>query len=353
MSMCVHVYYVYSWMERMPEIVPLRSCPANASSQSTSHRLGNLLSAWWFSAQPHPGNFNELESQAAGGGEGAQFELLRMKQRGGSLGALVAHSSGKRRQVSALSSSCLIEMQRVWLKEENVAQTLFTSAHQIYITELLIACNGAVMELFGNDIRRQLRRYSQRLDRHAHKASATASATATHAASPCVVHFRLGDMLTIAGGNRSAINPRSVAAAVATFDPPPSMVEIMDGGIEWVSASASEERSASRVTWLSQVMLGRLVGALREALPSSTRIVGPIRRSAEEDFFVMASAPRLVLAGGSFGLAAALAGRVGHQEVRSPACGHHLDLLRTARQPHERPLRHGWSEYVFNMVVIR
>ena len=57
----------------------------------------------------------------------------------------------------------------------------------------------------------------------------------------------------------------------------------------------------------------------------------------------------VVLAGGSFGLAAAAAGVPG-QQVRSPAAEHQLDLVHSPTPPMPTPLRPGWHEYEYRLV---
>ena len=54
-----------------------------------------------------------------------------------------------------------------------------------------------------------------------------------------------GAVLSLAGGNYSGISPRSVARAVASFAPPSDVVEVVDGGVEWLSASSMDLSLAS------------------------------------------------------------------------------------------------------------
>ena len=165
----------------------------------------------------------------------------------------------------------------------------------------------------------------------------------------CLVHYRVGDMLSLMGNTTfSAIDPRSVAAAVASFRPLPTAVEVVGGGVDWLSPS-SVDQSPSSVASRSRRALGALLQALRDALPPTTRIGGPPDRPADDDFWRLAQSPMLVLGAGSFGLAAALAGRPG-QQVRSPACGHLLDVVNTRRAPRHERWRPGWREYAFDVV---
>ena len=49
----------------------------------------------------------------------------------------------------------------------------------------------------------------------------------------CVVHYRVGDMLSLHVNGGMIINPAAVAAAAASFAPAPTSVEILDGGVGW------------------------------------------------------------------------------------------------------------------------
>lgn len=155
-------------------------------------------------------------------------------------------------------------------------------------------------------------------------------------------------MLSLTGGNFTAISPQSVAAAVAAISPRPTFVEVASGGGNWLSPSSMDQSIAS-VQARSRRVLDELLDALRRALPPTTRVRGPTPRPPDVDFWRMADAPCLVLAGGSFGLAAAIAGRAG-QIVRSPAAEHHLDLIRTRRPSGKRALVHArWLEYEYDV----
>ena len=98
-------------------------------------------------------------------------------------------------------------------------------------------------------------------------------------------------------------------------------------------------------------VLFNLSRALRTALPS-TRILPSTLRAADGDFFSLTEADYVVVAGGSFGLLGAMAGKPG-QQVRSPACDHHLDVAGSRRAPSPKPLRNGWLEYPYDLVRTR
>lgn len=208
----------------------------------------------------------------------------------------------------------------------------------------------------GADLRRELerarRRFGPLFGELAQSPRPQPSVPGQH--GHCIVHYRVGDYLTLAGANQSAISPYSVASAVASFSPLPVTVELLGGGIDWLSPSSTDQSVASVVS-RSRSWLHQLRHAIRALLPPSTRLLGPSPRPADVDFVRMADAELLVLAGGSFGLAAALAGRRG-QQVRLPAADHQLDVFRTRRAPRaaDKGARwpDGWREYSFELVPI-
>lgn len=115
---------------------------------------------------------------------------------------------------------------------------------------------------------------------------------------------------------------------------------------------SSTDLSPTSVRDRSLEALANLSHALRKRLPDA-RLQSSTRRSADEDFFVLAHAPLAVIAGGSFGLTAVAAGAPG-QQVRLPACDSHLDVVHSRRRPSAAPaLRSGWREYAYELVAAR
>jgi hypothetical protein len=382
----------------LPHAYAHQRCPANRTLSSTletstsgsSYRLGNLVSAWWFSRQRWPDAwFTEVEAKSAGGGEHSQLNFLRGRQNcgGACFGAWLAGPAAGMSTVTALSTKCLRDIEERWI-DERIMHQFFITPHLIYSSDIMFtACGGAVVRTFGADLRRMLNLYLRTPWAFASlRTSGMREGRETSSASPalCAVHYRVGDYLSLRGGNRSAISPRSVAAAVASFNPPPKIIVLMDGGVEWLSTS-SDDPSAASVTARSRRMIQRLREALFATVVAGTRIVGPQRGSPDEDFVQLVHAPMLVIAGGSFGLAAAVAGTGArrdtpmlgsqrsalnrHQEhraqqVRLPACGHHLDVFSTSRhalgRDRERDadagttatLPQGWLEYEYSLVSV-
>ena len=352
----------------------------------SSHRIGNLVSAWWFSAQlaALDGWFQELELRTPGGGEAGSLARLSVEQcprTRSCFGARLAAATSPQ----LLNLTCRAALKGEWIR---AAGYLFASPTQVYVTRILGACGGAVLQQLGADLRRQMEQF------------APGSLRALHE-SHCVVHFRVGDFLNLKGAlgegipspgveaereahtpERAAqdeqeqyeavhhwiIHPESIAAAVASFTPRPETIEILDGGAGHMSSS-SALTDQDLVARRSAAALSNLTRALQSALPNA-RVYYSHQRSADEDLFRLAAARLLVLAGGSFGLVGAAAGAWGRQQVRLPSAEHHLDLFRgmeaaastahfatmfvplsEAAPPPSLP--DGWKEYLFGRYTMR
>ena len=206
------------------------------------------------------------------------------------------------------------------------------------------------------------------------------------AADHLVVHYRVGD---VAVG--SVLSPDSVIKAIELLDPVPSTVEILSGGIKHdaecaeameayleklreqrrdaekhdlqvTSALGSRLEAAKTDVALrkelvddcrskSIELLDRLRAGVQKGLPSANVIFDTAGMSTvDEDFFKAASAPMLVVSGGSFGVAAALASH--SQVIRSPACGPEgCQWLQLTSDTEEqaREIRPGWHTYPYVM----
>ena len=132
---------------------------------------------------------------------------------------------------------------------------------------------------------------------------------------------------------------------------------ILDGGASLLS-EASTDRDATSVIARSLAAVTNLTAALRAALPPHVTIRTPTaRRSSDDDLLLLATARRVVTTGASFGLVGALAGLgdetqpPGWRAVRTPACDHHLDLVRSRRARHRfGSVASGWGEYEYDLV---
>lgn len=135
----------------------------------------------------------------------------------------------------------------------------------------------------------------------------------------------------------------SVAAAVATLEPRPRSIEVLNGGVGH-DAGVGDARRARAV---STRLLHDLRRALRAVLPLA-RVVLDLNATStpDEDLLKMASAPSLVVGGGSFGIAGALAARRTSQ-VRTPETDTLYVLTSAPRTGPPRLVRPGWRTFEF------
>lgn len=122
--------------------------------------------------------------------------------------------------------------------------------------------------------------------------------------STCVVHYRAGDFLDEVG-EEAEKSAAALASAAATMPRVPARFELLDGGV-------------TQHLCLGQ-KCGDIRGALEKALRKVFRNATIVRISGtpDEDFVRMASAPMLVVGGGSYATFGALAS---NGEVRMPNC---------------------------------
>ena len=126
-------------------------------ADSTSRRIGNLVSAWWFGAQPHRTQwFVEGDAMSAGGGEAVQYAGTLAPMQAALERSFGYHLTREgARRVGALPSACLEQIEQRWLQPEHMHQ-FFVTPHRLYSTPLLTACAGQVMRQLSADVGRRL-----------------------------------------------------------------------------------------------------------------------------------------------------------------------------------------------------
>lgn len=350
-----------------PQSVAMRPYTPPARENS-SHCIANLIAHWWFGSQRHA----TASAMSVKGEEIlvlAQEEVARKKssvyvpdlfllerlhffhqsarQCPRSLCCFGHHLAQQLDSgVSLMSENALKKMEQYWIAaSETLELTRGLTAAPLYFTRVL----RSVLPLFGRDLRAQLKAHATRHepDRLRSWVEDARAAGPAQRARHGVVHYRVGDMLSLEGNDGMIISPSSVARAAASLSPPPATLEILDGGVSWLSQLGRDQDTRSVVSSSLEVLLN-LSLALREALPG-TRLVPSTLRSADEDLIALANADAVVLAGGSFGIVGAAAGPPG-QQVRSPACDHHLDVVGSRRAAASiKRLRDGWEEYVYEL----
>ena len=264
--------------------------PFRPARENDSLCLANLVGHWWFGSQRHARPGSPMSSKvdminALGQAEVARkkaqrsayvpdlFLLERLNfftqipkqcpQSQACFGSFLAQQldSG----VSSLGAK-LPKLEEYWLK---AAATLELekglTAAPLYFTRIL----RDVLPLLGPDLRAQVEAFrAYRYQRYAAQADPSSAAavlppllssavlrssdggTLADSHSPAgsdsrsaggigllrrhaVVHYRVGDMLSLHVNGGMIINPAAVAAAAASFAPAPTSVEILDGGVGW------------------------------------------------------------------------------------------------------------------------
>jgi hypothetical protein len=199
-----------------------------------------------------------------------------------------------------------------------------------------------------------------------------------------VVHYRVGD---VAVG--PVLAPGSLVSVIKAISPPPRTVEILSGGVKhdtecaeamesYLERLKAQQRLEGVLGLVSDLavrleasradhglrkqlmdecrsksigLLDRLRAGVQKALPDVDVLFDAAGTSSvDEDFFKAANAPMLVVGGGSFAAAAALASKSG--AVRSPACGPDgclwLQLTHNSKEQ-AREVRPGWSTFAYEM----
>lgn len=184
--------------------------------------------------------------------------------------------------------------------------------------------------------------------------SSVTPSSSTH----CVVHYRVGDLVKWAQAmdvnNKSVIlHPMSFAAAVASFSPRPTTVEILEGGASHFDTRAIDgsisnktiSTDIDKVTLANKMksfaFLQRVKHAIEEQLPDA--LVTFSSGTADEDWYKLSQASKAVIAVGSFAHTAVMAGT--NNQVRSPASSSLDFASRDLEQPMQ--IREGWETYPY------
>lgn len=134
----------------------------------------------------------------------------------------------------------------------------------------------------------------------------------------CVIHFRLGDYVSLG----DVINYQDIIDTMKDLKIKFSVIEIMDGGKNhktsmFYSWKTFKNRFSDKELSESEKISQKFHDSLRKSFPES-KIIQSEKRTSDEDFYRMSSAPILITAGGSYAITAAIAstGRI----IRTPSC---------------------------------
>jgi hypothetical protein len=266
-----------------------------------THRLGNLIDAWYFGSLGKPLSIRE-------------FHILCNLQKKGSFGEFLKKSFPV---TSGLDKST---QKHLFLQDNRKAR--WPQQKNEYFPWSIYAYRN--IQLVHKDLQKLLKNCLFQfagLD----KGHSMVSSVDT------VVHYRLGDFISLG----FCIDPKSVAEAVGSLYENKlehTTIGIVDGG-------ALHKASQHDIN-LGQKIKTYLKKQLQKQLPhASIRDCGGA--SADADFFLCATAPRLVTAGGSFAVCAAVANT---GLVATPAC---QNLNFCSQSIPCGNIRKGWSTYSY------
>lgn len=196
-------------------------CATSLLTDSDSHRLGNLVSSWWFGSQPWESRALSLHLRSAV----AQTLAPRQCPQPPNLcfGKYIAARLDVGVRVLPHSRLSQVEAALVLRDEEGSSGLTLATPEPIYSIKVL----RLALEDFGSDLRAQMLAYADDLG-----IPSPAPLPQKRRARHCVIHYRVGDFLTVPGGGGLVISPESVADAAASFRPRPRSLELIDGGVQ-------------------------------------------------------------------------------------------------------------------------
>ena len=135
----------------------------------------------------------------------------------------------------------------------------------------------------------------------------------------CIIHYRLGDVVTLG----DAINYTSIINVIEELKEKIDTIEILDGGqnhhpiqvVDGVKVFAKGLLRSDVST--SSKIYNDFYKSLNDKFPN-INVIKSEKRTSDEDFFRMVSAPILITAAGSYAIAAAIAGD--SKIIRTPSC---------------------------------
>lgn len=252
-----------------------------------THRLGNLIDAWYFGSlgsQERKKEFNGIQKECGNESFGSYLRL----------------DFSLRNQLSSSTVAELVE----------AAEKFWAS----YDYSNLIKC----VHEFGSALREQMYTFAK-LRRPELLAPVPYD---------CVIHFRIGDFVKLG----YLIDLKSVAEACVQMHP--SYIGIMDGGMSHETDEEMRRSSLKIKQDLKEMLENSLPEAKVEHCPPG---------DTDRDFFICANIPMLVTAGGSFAICAAVANE---GEVRTPACKNTCRCQKGSRSTQE--IRRGWTTFAYS-----
>ena len=150
----------------------------------------------------------------------------------------------------------------------------------------------------------------------------------------CVIHMRTGDFIRL----NQVIDPQYLAKACAEICDPHDKIGIVDGGTKHGIQNNVDIISKSNM------LKEKLINELEKLGLSNITTFGS---DPDTDFFNCAKAPKLVTAGGSFAICAAIANRNGI--IRTPACKN-INFCRSHGTIEPKYIHKKWKTYSYETI---
>ena len=135
----------------------------------------------------------------------------------------------------------------------------------------------------------------------------------------CVIHYRLGDVVTLG----DVIDYKNIIDVIRDLEDEIDTIEIMDGGKNHHPVRLAQGFNTFKKSLLredvknSDIIYNNFYSDLIDTFPNM-KIIKSEKKSADEDFYRMSSAPILITGAGSYAMASAIAGK--SRIIRTPAC---------------------------------
>lgn len=286
-----------------------------------SMRLGNLIDLWWYEQTfPHKRRGYDVGKQKMNTmgmqftGEQWSREILesidlQCKHSKKCFGRYLLQKASKIRNATYHHEKDHGRDRAVRLHAERspklqYLQTIMTSRYGIYQPQTV---RDYMLPEMHNDLSHAFKTYATQHDRKLLNAPE----------ADAVVHFRLGDALN----NEPSIHPASIAKALASLNPKPKTIEVLDGGF---SFKPDKPGNTKLSVWLLKLLSDEILTVLPDAkifMPTAKSVRSA---SVDEDWAKLVNAKMMVAGAGSFGLSAAIARNHSDpaKQTRTPAYWH-------------------------------
>ena len=264
-------------------IILFMSLDRPSDEKFNSRRLGNVIDQWYTSAKfPETGNYKKMIQKDPPNPNKDSFSQYLIKN------------------VKTYNDS-------LSYTNKNTLEKQVKGDFLSYYYDRIVLC----VDDFHTNLSNIMKEYD---DLHDNVLSKQTFDSQTH----CIVHFRLGDYVSLG----DVIDYNSTIEAMKALNVDFSTIELMDGGKNHSGSMFSSFESFKNYFSNTEVSKSEkisldMIDMLKATFPSS-KVVQSEKRTSDEDFYRMAAAPILITAGGSFAITASIGGS--SRIIRTPAC---------------------------------